>query len=253
MGKSDESQLPICNSVESERPPTHAFVGTAVGHLPRTETNHATVVTLFVGEKMLRGAEDLVDSLVAVFTDVGDTFKGSKNFSDHIFYWLRLSGNKVVVKNKNITVTVRNDFRRLETIFQTLTVETLESGGESFASVGKGRVAVAAYGLENQFVFHEATLAVCDHLGNNFLRLFDRIFVEVVQPSPIGLVIHEFINAPSSVAKSNFQVNEVVDVDFNFHFHAYRLQGKVEVVNGFFEIILRVRRKLGLDRLDTFR
>ncbi len=253
MGKSDESQLPICNSVKSERPPTHAFVGTAVGHLPRTETNHAPVVLFLIDKKVLRRAEDLVDSLVAVFTDVGDTFKGSKNFSDHIFYWLRLSGNKVVVKNKNITVTVRNDFRRLETIFQTLTVETLESGGESFASVGKGRVAVAAYGLENQFVFHEATLAVCDHLGNNFLRLFDRIFVEVVQPSPIGLVIHEFINAPSSVAKSNFQVNEVVDVDFNFHFHAYRLQGKVEVVNGFFEIILRVRRKLGLDRLDTFR
>jgi hypothetical protein len=253
MGKSDESQLPICNSVESEGPPTHAFVGTAVGHLPRTETNHATVVTLFVGEKMLRGAEDLVDSLVAVFTDVGDTFKGSKNFSDHIFYWLRLSGNKVVVKNKNITVTVRNDFRRLETIFQTLTVETLESGGESFASVGKGRVAVAAYGLENQFVFHEATLAVRDNVGNNFLRLFDRIFVEVVQPSPIGLVIHEFINASSSVAKSNFQVNEVIDVDFNFHFHAYRLQEKVVVVNGFLEIILQARRKQSLDKLDTFR
>jgi hypothetical protein len=136
--KSDESQLPICNSVESERPPTHAFVSTAVGHLPRTETNHATVVTLFVGEKMLGRAEDLVDSLVAVFADVGNTFKGSKNFSDHIFYWLRLSGNKVVVKNKNIAISVRDDFGALKTLFQTLAVETLESGGESFASVGKG-------------------------------------------------------------------------------------------------------------------
>jgi hypothetical protein len=138
LGKSDKSQLPICNSVESERPPTHAFVSTAVGHLPRTETNHATVVTLFVGEKMLGRAEDLVDSLVAVFADVGNTFKGSKNFSDHIFYWLRLSGNKVVVKNKNIAISVRDDFGALKTLFQTLAVETLESGGESFASVGKG-------------------------------------------------------------------------------------------------------------------
>jgi hypothetical protein len=136
--KSDESQFATCNSVESERPPTHAFVGTTVGHLPRTETNHATVVTLFVGEKMLGRAEDLVDSLVAVFADVGNTFKGSKNFSDHIFYWLRLSGNKVVVKNKNIAISVRDDFGGLKTLFQTLAVETLESGGESFASVGKG-------------------------------------------------------------------------------------------------------------------
>jgi hypothetical protein len=24
--------------------------------------------------------------LVAVFTDIGNTFKGSKNFADHIFY-----------------------------------------------------------------------------------------------------------------------------------------------------------------------
>jgi hypothetical protein len=253
LGKLDKSQLPICNSIKPKTAPTHAFVSPAVGHLPRTETNHAPVVLFLIDKKVLRRAEDLVDSLVAVFTDVGDTFKGSKNFSDHIFYWLRLSGNKVVVKNKNITVTVRNDFRRLETIFQTLTVETLESGGESFASVGKGRVAVAAYGLENQFVFHEATLAVRDNVGNNFLRLFDRIFVEVVQPSPIGLVIHEFINASSSVAKSNFQVNEVIDVDFNFHFHAYRLQEKVEVVNGFLEIILQARRKQSLDKLDTFR
>ena len=138
LGKLDKSQLPICNSVESERPPTHAFVGPSVGHLPRTETNHATVVTLFVGEKMLGRAEDLVDSLVAVFADVGNTFKGSKDFSDHIFYWLRLSGNKVMVKNKNIAISVRDDFGGLKTLFQTLAVETLESGGESFASVGKG-------------------------------------------------------------------------------------------------------------------
>jgi len=138
MGKSDESQLPICNSVESEGPPTHAFVGTAIGHLPRTETNHAPVVLFLIDKKVLRRAEDFVDSLVAVFTDVGDTFKGSKNFSNHIFYWLRLSGNKVVVKNKNIAISVRDDFGGLKTLFQTLAVETLESGGESFASVREG-------------------------------------------------------------------------------------------------------------------
>jgi hypothetical protein len=83
--KSDKSQLPICNSVESERPPTHAFVSTAVGHLPRTKTNHATVVFFLVDKQVLRGAKNFVDSLVAVFADIGNTFKGSKNFSDHIF------------------------------------------------------------------------------------------------------------------------------------------------------------------------
>jgi len=107
--------------------------------------------------------------------------------------------------------------------------------------------------LQNQFVFHVDTLAVRDHVGNNFLRLFDRIFVEIVKLAPVRLVVHEFIDAPSSVAKSDFQVNEVVDVNFNFHFHVYRLQAKVEVVNGFFEIILRVRRKLRLDRFGTYR
>ena len=120
MGKSDESQLPICNSVESEGPPTHAFVGTAIGHLPRTETNHAPVVLFLIDKQVLRGAKDLVDSLVAVFADIGNTFKGSKDFSDHIFYWLRLSGNKIVVNRKNITVTVRNNFRRKKTVFHAL-------------------------------------------------------------------------------------------------------------------------------------
>jgi len=97
-----------------------------------------TVVVLFVDEKVFRRTKHLVDSLVAVFADVGNTFKGSKDFSDHIFYWLRLSGNKVVVKNKNIAISVRDDFGGLKTLFQTLAVETLESGGESFASVREG-------------------------------------------------------------------------------------------------------------------
>jgi hypothetical protein len=136
--KLDESQLPICDSVKPKTAPTHSFVGSSVRHLPSAEANHATVVTLFVDEKVFRRTKHLVDSLVAVFADVGNTFKGSKNFSDHIFYWLRLNGNKVVVKDKNVAISVRDDFGGLKTLFQTLAVETLESGGESFASVGKG-------------------------------------------------------------------------------------------------------------------
>jgi hypothetical protein len=43
--------------------------------------------------------------LVAVFADVGNTFKGSKNFADHIFYGLNLVDCKAHVKSKNFTVT----------------------------------------------------------------------------------------------------------------------------------------------------
>ena len=136
--KSDESQFPIRDSVESKRPPAHALVGTAIGHLPRTETNHAPVVFFLIDKKVLRGAKNFVDSFIAVFAHIGQPFKGSKDFSDHIFYWLRLSGNKVMVKDKNVAISVRDDFGGLKTLFQTLAVETLESGGESFASVREG-------------------------------------------------------------------------------------------------------------------
>jgi len=88
--KSNESQAAILDSVESERPPTHAFVGSSVGHLPRPKTHYRTFILFLVDKKMLRGAKNFVDSLVAVFADIGNTFKRSKNFSDHIFYWLRL-------------------------------------------------------------------------------------------------------------------------------------------------------------------
>ena len=91
LGKLDESQLPICNSVKPKRPPAHALVSTTVGHLPRTKTNHAPVVLFLIDKKVLRRAEDLIDSLVAVFTDVGNTFKGSKNFSNHIFLLVKVS------------------------------------------------------------------------------------------------------------------------------------------------------------------
>lgn len=84
--KSDKSQLATFDSVKPKRPPAHAFVGSTVGHFPGTEANDVAVVALFVDEKMFRGAENLVNSFVAVFAAVGHTFKRSKNFSDHIFY-----------------------------------------------------------------------------------------------------------------------------------------------------------------------
>ena len=135
--KSDESQLATRDSVKPKRPPAHAFVCARVGHLPSAETNNATIVTLFVDEKVLRGAKNLVDSLVAVFADVGNTFKGSKNFADHIFYRLRLSGNKVHVKGKNFAVTIRNNFCRLETILGSFAIHSVKSFCQTFASVGK--------------------------------------------------------------------------------------------------------------------
>ena len=217
--KSDESQLSACNSVKPKTAPTHSFVGTSVRHLPSAEANHATVVTLFVGEKVFRRTKHLVDSLVAVFADVGNTFKGSKNFSDHIFYKLRLSGNKVHVKGKNFAITVRNDSGRLKTFLNSFFGDANESGGQTFASVRKIREAVAVHRLKNQFVFHGNTLAVRDHFGKNFLRFFHRIFVELVKIAPIRLVVHEFIDAPFSVAKGNLEGNKIVDVNFNFHFH----------------------------------
>ena len=83
--KSDESQLSACNSVKPKTSPTHSFICARVWHLPSAEANHATVVLFLVDKQVLRGAKNFVDSLVAVFADIGNTFKGSKNFSDHIF------------------------------------------------------------------------------------------------------------------------------------------------------------------------
>ena len=183
---------------------------------------------------MLRRAEDLVDSLVAVFADVGDTFKRSKDFSDHIFYWLRLSGNKVIVNRKNITVTVRNDFRRKKTFLHSLFGNADKSGGESFASVGKGRIAQAGCGFEDQFVFHGDTLAVRDDFGKDFLRFFDTIFVELVQLAPVWLVVHQFVDAALGVAKRDLEGHDVVDVNLNFHFHAKSMGEKPPIVKGLF-------------------
>ena len=84
--KSDESQFATCNSIKSKTAPTHSFIGTTVGHFPRTKANHVAIVFFLVDKKVLCGAKNFVDSFVAIFADIGQTFKRSNNFADHIFY-----------------------------------------------------------------------------------------------------------------------------------------------------------------------
>jgi hypothetical protein len=158
--------------------------------------------------------------LVAVFADVGHTFKGSKYFADHIFIGLRLNGSKIHVKGKNFAITVRNDSGRLKTFVESHFRDANKSGGQTFAGMGENRDAVANFGFDGQFVFHGNTLAVGDELGNNFFCLFDRIFVELVELAPVGLVVHEFMDAAFGIAKGNLEGHDVVDVDFSFDFHA---------------------------------
>ena len=136
--KSDESQLSACNSIKPKTAPTHSFVGSSVRHLPSPKTNHATIVALFVGEKVFRRTKHLVDSLVAVFADVGNTFKGSKNFADHIFYKYRLVDCKAHVKSENFTVTARSNFCGLKTISGSHLVHSVKSLVQTFPSVGIG-------------------------------------------------------------------------------------------------------------------
>ena len=183
---------------------------------------------------MLRRTKHLVDSLVAVFADVGDTFKRSKNFADHIFYGYRLGGNKVVVKGENFAITVRNDSGRLKTFLDSFFRDANESSSQTFAGMGKGREAIAVCRFKSKMVFHGDTLTVRDELGNNFFRLFNRIFVEFVQLAPVGLVIHKFVDAAFGVAKGNLEGHDVVDVDFSFDFHAYSMGQKSAVVNRLF-------------------
>ena len=172
--------------------------------------------------------------MIAVFADVGHTFKGSKNFADHIFYGLRLDGNDVVVKSENFAITFGNNSGRLETFLDSGFGDMDESGGQTLAGMGENRDAVASCGFDGQFVFHGLTLTVRDELGNNFFRFFDRIFVEFVQLAPVGLVIHEFVDAAFGVAKGNLEGHDVVDVNFSFDFHAYSMGQKSAVVNRLF-------------------
>jgi hypothetical protein len=96
------------------------------------------------------------------------------------------------------------------------------------------RKTVASVGYENQFVFHGDSLAVRDGLSKDFLRFFDTIFVELVQLAPVGLVVHQLVDATMRVAQSDLEGHDVVDVNFNFHFHAKSMGEKPPVVKGLF-------------------
>ena len=135
------------------------------------------------------------------------------------FVGCRLDGNNGHVKGENFAITVRNDSGRLETFLRSLFGDADESGGQTFAGMGENRDAVAIHSFEGEFVFHGNTLAVRDEVGNNFLRLFDTIFVELVKSAPVGLVVHEFVDAPFGIAKGNLEGHDVVDVNFGFDFH----------------------------------
>ena len=144
---------------------------------------------------------------------MGQKFLGS------CFVGCRLDGSNGHVKGENFAISVRNDSGRLKTFVESHFRDANESGGQTFAGMGENRDAVANFGFDGQFVFHGNTLAVRDEVGNNFLRLFDGIFVELVQLAPVGLVIHEFVDAAFGVAKGNLEGHNVVDVNFSFDFH----------------------------------
>lgn len=146
----------------------------------------------------------------------------------------RLDGSNGHVKGKNFAITFRNNSGRLETCLDSGFGDANESGGQTFASVRVNRDAVASFGFDGQFVFHVDTLTVHDDVCNNFLRLFDRIFVEFVKVAPVGLVIHEFVDAPFGVAKGDLESHDVVDVNFSFNFHAYSMGRNFAVVNRLF-------------------
>ena len=217
--KSDESQLAVCDPVKPERPPAHTLVSPTVGHFPSAKAHNVAVVLFLIDKKVLCRAKNFVDSFVAVFANISQTFKRSKDFSNHIFYLYRLNGNNGHVKAKNFTVAIRNDSGRLKTFLESGFGNANESGSQTFAGMGKKRDAVASLCFDGQFVFHGETLAVGDEVGNNFFRLFNGIFVELVQLAPVRLVVHEFVDAPFGIAKSNLEGYNVVDVDFSFNFH----------------------------------
>jgi len=87
---------------------------------------------------MLCGAENFVDSLVAVFAHISYAFKRSKNFSNHIFYEYRLVDCKAHVKDENFTIAVRNDICRFETVFGSYFVHSVKSFVQTFPSVRVG-------------------------------------------------------------------------------------------------------------------
>lgn len=139
------------------------------------------------------------------------------------------------VKGENFAISVWNDSRILKAVFWPYFVHSVKSFFKTFASVWVIQETVASVGRDNQFVFHDKILAVRDQICNNFFRFFDRFFVKIIKLAPVWLVIHEFINAPFGIAKGDLQNNNVVNVNFSFNFHVYRLQGGMVAVNGFFK------------------
>ena len=87
---------------------------------------------------MLRGAENFIDSLIAVFAHIGHTFKRSKNFSNHIFYKYRLVDCKAHVKSENFAISVRNDICRFKAIFGSHFVHSVKGFFQTFPSVRVG-------------------------------------------------------------------------------------------------------------------
>jgi len=100
--------------------------------------------------------------------------------------------------------------------------------------MGENRDAVAGCGFDGQFVFHGLTLAVREQVGNNFFRFFDGIFVEFVELAPVGLVIHQFVDAAVGVIERDPEGHDVVDVNFSFDFHAHSMGQIFAVVNRLF-------------------
>lgn len=85
-----------------------------------------------------------------------------------------------------------------------------------------------------QFVVHGQTLVVVDDLGKDFLSGFDLFLVKLIKPPPLRLVVHQFFDASSRTVESSVKGHNLVDLNFNFHFHAKSMGEKPPVVKGLF-------------------
>jgi len=70
-----------------------------------------------------------------------------------------------------------------------------------------------------QFVVHGETLIVVDDLGKDFFSGLNLFLVKLVKPSPLGFVVHQFFDASSRTVQSGVKGHDLVDLNFNFHFH----------------------------------
>lgn len=104
--------------------------------------------------------------------------------------------------------------------------------------MGKIVKTVAIFSFKDKLIFYWGSLTVRDDICNNFFRLFDGIFVEFVELAPVGLVVHQFVDATVGVIERDPEGHDVVDINFSFNFHVYRPQGKIEKGNRFFKFYL---------------